>query len=145
MPVSNETRVRVDGLSKMSATLFPSSARDASRSTFSSSARSTSARSSAAVSSSPVRKWVGTMRVLSWNLYHGRDFPPDPALFTWRSRLFRVTERNATHAQVNRPLLREFGDVLDGIDWDIALLQEAPPLWFRALGRRTRSSGVRVL
>ena len=27
------------------------------------------------------------MRVLSWNLYHGRDFPPDPALFTLRSRL----------------------------------------------------------
>ena len=25
--------------------------------------------------------------VLSWNLFHGRDFPPDRALLTWRSRL----------------------------------------------------------
>jgi endonuclease/exonuclease/phosphatase family metal-dependent hydrolase len=85
------------------------------------------------------------MRVLSWNLYHGRDFPPDPALFTLRSRLLRTTERGATHAQVNRPLLDEFAAVLDGLPWDVALLQEAPPRWFRELGRRTRASGVRVL
>jgi endonuclease/exonuclease/phosphatase family metal-dependent hydrolase len=87
----------------------------------------------------------GQVRVLSWNLYHGRDFPPDPALFTWRSRLWRRTERNATHAQVNRPLLDEFAQVLDRLDWDVALLQEAPPRWFRELGKRTRASGVRVL
>jgi endonuclease/exonuclease/phosphatase family metal-dependent hydrolase len=85
------------------------------------------------------------MRVLSWNLYHGRDFPPDPALFTWRSRLLRTTERNATHAQVNRSLLDEFAAVLDGLEWHVALLQEAPPGWFRGLCLRTRSSGVRVL
>lgn len=85
------------------------------------------------------------MRVLTWNLYHGRDFPPDPALFTWRSRLLRVTERSATHAQVNRALLTEFGDLLDGLDWDVALLQEAPPRWFRRLAARTRSHGVCVL
>jgi endonuclease/exonuclease/phosphatase family metal-dependent hydrolase len=84
------------------------------------------------------------MRVLSWNLYHGRDFPPDPALFTLRSRLVGRSERNATHVQVNRPLLAEFAQVLDGLDWDVALLQEAPPRWFAELGRRTRSSGVLV-
>jgi endonuclease/exonuclease/phosphatase family metal-dependent hydrolase len=84
------------------------------------------------------------MRVLSWNLYHGRDFPPDPALFTWRSRLLRTTERGATHAQVNRVLLDEFARVLDRLEWDIALLQEAPPRWFRALCRRTRSHGTLV-
>ena len=87
----------------------------------------------------------GQVRVLSWNLYHGRDFPPDPALFTWRSRLFRLTERNATHVQVNRPLLDEFARVLDGLEWDVALLQEAPPRWFAELARRTRSNGLRVL
>jgi endonuclease/exonuclease/phosphatase family metal-dependent hydrolase len=84
------------------------------------------------------------MRVLSWNLYHGRDFPPDPALLTTRSRLLRVTERNASHAQVNRPLLPEFALLLDRWDWDVALLQEAPPRWFHALARRTRSSGALV-
>jgi endonuclease/exonuclease/phosphatase family metal-dependent hydrolase len=85
------------------------------------------------------------MRVLSWNLYHGRDFPPDAALFTWRSRLLRTTERNQTHVQVNRPLLNEFAGWLAASDWDVALLQEAPPRWFRELCGRTASSGARAL
>jgi endonuclease/exonuclease/phosphatase family metal-dependent hydrolase len=85
------------------------------------------------------------MRVLSWNLYHGRDRPPDPALFTLRSRLLKRTERNATHVQVNRPLREEFIRLLDGLDWEVALLQEAPPRWFDELLRRTGSVGVRAL
>jgi endonuclease/exonuclease/phosphatase family metal-dependent hydrolase len=85
------------------------------------------------------------MRVLSWNLYHGRDCPPDPALFTVRSRLLRVTERNATHAQVNRPLLDEFVRVMAALEWDVALLQEAPPRWFRALAVRLAASGALAL
>jgi endonuclease/exonuclease/phosphatase family metal-dependent hydrolase len=85
------------------------------------------------------------MRVLSWNLYHGRDFPPDKALFTLRSRLLRITERNTTHVQVNRPLRGEFTGWIADHEWDVAMLQETPPLWFRALGRRARSNGVRVL
>jgi len=85
------------------------------------------------------------MRVLSWNLYHGRDFPPDPALFTWRSRLLGKTELGATHVQVNRPLLDEFAGWLAERCWDIALLQEAPPRWFRALASRCRASGALVL
>ena len=85
------------------------------------------------------------MRVLSWNLYHGRDFPPDKALFTLRSRLLRVTERNDTHMQVNRVLRKEFAGWIADHEWDVAMLQETPPLWFRHLGRRARSNGVRVL
>jgi endonuclease/exonuclease/phosphatase family metal-dependent hydrolase len=85
------------------------------------------------------------MRVLSWNLYHGRDFPPDEALFTLRSRVLRVTERDETHVQVNRPLRDEFAGWIADHDWDVAMLQETPPLWFRALARRARSNGLRVL
>jgi endonuclease/exonuclease/phosphatase family metal-dependent hydrolase len=85
------------------------------------------------------------MRVLSWNLYHGRDFPPDPALLTTRSRVLRTTERNATHAQVNRPLLPEFAHWLDAHPWDVALLQEAPPRWYRPLLRRTGSASAIAL
>lgn len=73
------------------------------------------------------------VKALSWNLFHGRDFPPDPALFTWRSRLLRVTERNATHVQVNRDLLAEFARVLAEAEWDLALLQECPPRWWEPL------------
>jgi endonuclease/exonuclease/phosphatase family metal-dependent hydrolase len=46
---------------------------------------------------------------------------------------------------VNRPLLEEFAGVLDGLEWDVALLQEAPPRWFVELRRRTRAEGVRTL
>ena len=73
------------------------------------------------------------LTVLSWNLFHGRDFPPDPALFTWRSRLLGTSERNATHVQANRELLDEFAALLAGAEWDVALLQECPPRWWQAL------------
>lgn len=46
------------------------------------------------------------MRVLTWNLYHGRALPP-----------------------AGRSLEREFRDMLAGWEWDVALLQEVPPWW----------------
>lgn len=73
------------------------------------------------------------LRVLSWNLFHGRDFPPDPALRTWRSRILRIEERNRTHLQVNRDLIAEFASVLATSRWKVALLQECPPRWTKAL------------
>lgn len=73
------------------------------------------------------------IRALSWNLFHGRDFPPDPALFTWRSRLLRITEHNATHLQVNGDLFDEFAGVIAEATWDVALLQECPPRWAEPL------------
>jgi endonuclease/exonuclease/phosphatase family protein len=85
------------------------------------------------------------VRALSWNLFHGRDFPPDRALFTTRSRVFGVAERNATHVQLNRPLLDEFARVIAALDWEIALLQEAPPRWLRPLCRATGASGACAL
>lgn len=75
------------------------------------------------------------LAVISWNLFHGRDFPPDPALRTWRSRLLRISERNGTHVQVNRELLPELARVLAARDWDVALLQECPPRWHAPLAR----------
>jgi endonuclease/exonuclease/phosphatase family metal-dependent hydrolase len=50
------------------------------------------------------------LRVLTWNLYHGRAVPP-----------------------TDRPLLREFAAALAGWEWDVALLQECPPWWPAAL------------
>ena len=75
------------------------------------------------------------LTVLTWNLFHGRDFPPNPALRTWRSRLLRVSERDATHLQVNRELFDEFAGLLAGARWDLALLQESPPRWATGLAR----------
>ncbi len=61
------------------------------------------------------------MRVLTWNLYHGRAVPP-----------------------AGRDLLAEFAAALAGWDWDVALLQEVPPWWppvlARACGAQQRSA-----
>jgi endonuclease/exonuclease/phosphatase family metal-dependent hydrolase len=49
---------------------------------------------------------VSGLRVLTWNLYHGRTAPP-----SGRSRL------------------PDFAAALAGWEWDVALLQEVPPWW----------------
>lgn len=85
------------------------------------------------------------IRALTWNLFHGRDFPPDPALRTRRSRTWRLTERNETHAQVNRSLRRAFTDVIAAADWDVALLQEFPPRWARRLAEACNAEYHREL
>jgi len=75
------------------------------------------------------------IRALTWNLFHGRDFPPNPALLTCRSRLLRITESDGTYVQVNRDLEREFAAVIGAGDWNVALLQECPPRWWGSLAR----------
>lgn len=78
-----------------------------------------------------------TLRVFSWNLFHGRDAPPEPGLRTLRSRLNKRPERGETHIQLNRDLLPEFLAILQRGDraWDVALLQECPPRWAEPLSR----------
>jgi endonuclease/exonuclease/phosphatase family metal-dependent hydrolase len=88
---------------------------------------------------------VPNLTAIAWNLFHGRDFPPDPALFTWRSRLLRVSERNDTHVQVNRELLDEFAAMLAGAEWDVALLQETPPRFAAPLAEACHAEAHRVL
>jgi endonuclease/exonuclease/phosphatase family metal-dependent hydrolase len=70
------------------------------------------------------------LAVFSWNLFHGRDHPP---------------EGSAAHASVNRVLRDEFAAVLAGEAWDLALLQEAPPHWVRPLAAVAGASGASVL
>jgi endonuclease/exonuclease/phosphatase family metal-dependent hydrolase len=76
------------------------------------------------------------VRLLGWNLFHGRDFAPDPSLHRLRSRLLRRTEHGVTHAQVNTDLFEQFATVIGDAEWDVALLQECPPRWAEELGIR---------
>ena len=82
---------------------------------------------------------------MTWNLFHGRDFPPDPKLLSWRSRLLRITERGATHAQVNRPLRAEFAALIAAANWDVALFQESPPSWSTTLAGEAGAAAHRAL
>ena len=85
------------------------------------------------------------LTAICWNLFHGRDFPPDPALLSWRSRLLRIGERNGTHVQVNRELLPEFAGLLSAAAWDVALLQECPPRFAAPLARACGAESQRAL
>jgi endonuclease/exonuclease/phosphatase family metal-dependent hydrolase len=82
---------------------------------------------------------------VAWNLFHGRDFPPDPRLRSWRSRLLRLDERNETHVQVNRDLTAEFATLLADAAWDVALLQECPPRFAEPLAAACRAEWHRAL
>lgn len=82
---------------------------------------------------------------IAWNLFHGRDFPPDPGLRSWRSRLLRIDERNETHVQVNRDLTTEFATLLAATAWDVALLQECPPRFAEPLARACGAEWQRAL
>ena len=73
---------------------------------------------------------MATLTVLTWNLFHGRDDP---------------VEGSNEHASVNRALRDEFAVVLAREPWDIALLQEAPPHWLRALAQAAGAFGSSAL
>jgi endonuclease/exonuclease/phosphatase family metal-dependent hydrolase len=85
------------------------------------------------------------LRILCWNIYHGRDRPPDPALYTRRSRLWRKPEDNGTYLQVNQPLREEFTTTIAQAAWSLCLLQEAPPAWSRVLAKRSGAPACRAL
>jgi endonuclease/exonuclease/phosphatase family metal-dependent hydrolase len=67
-----------------------------------------------------------SLAVLGWNLFHGRDKPPEGGL------------------DVNRVLRDEFAQVIAREPWDVALLQEAPLHWLRPLCRVAGASGASV-
>jgi endonuclease/exonuclease/phosphatase family metal-dependent hydrolase len=61
------------------------------------------------------------VRALTWNLFHGRDLP------------VVVDYKRSLHA--------EFAALLSRFDWDVALLQEAPPRWFQELAFKSGAQG----
>jgi endonuclease/exonuclease/phosphatase family metal-dependent hydrolase len=63
-----------------------------------------------------------TLRVLTWNLFHGRSLPP-----------------------AGRSLRDDFAAVLAGWEWDVALLQEVPPWWSADLAARAGAQERTVL
>ena len=63
------------------------------------------------------------MRAVTWNLFHGRASPPAP----------------------QPSLLAEFVHELGSVEWDVALLQEAPPRWREALARELGSESAITL
>jgi endonuclease/exonuclease/phosphatase family metal-dependent hydrolase len=65
---------------------------------------------------------ISNLRVLTWNLFHGRSLPP-----------------------AGRSLRDDFAALLAGWEWDVALLQEVPPWWSAALAARAGAQERTVL
>jgi endonuclease/exonuclease/phosphatase family metal-dependent hydrolase len=85
------------------------------------------------------------VHVISWNIYHGRDAPPDRRLNTLRSLLLRREEDDGVFVQINRSLEQEFGALIAQAGWSVCLLQESPPRWARSLAQCSGAQAFRVL
>jgi endonuclease/exonuclease/phosphatase family metal-dependent hydrolase len=85
------------------------------------------------------------LTVLSWNIFHGRDAPPDPALLRTAWNLSATPLDNGTFLQVNQSLEHQFIETLAAADWSVCLLQEAPPAWTSPLARRCGADVFRGL
>ena len=83
--------------------------------------------------------------MLTWNLFHGRDRPPERGLYPLRTRLLGRPALGTRYAQVNRSLRAEFIEVLSRDPWDILLLQEAPPRWHAGFCRELGAGGAIAL
>src|SRR6478609_8489135 len=62
------------------------------------------------------------VRVLSWNLFHGRSVPP-----------------------AGEDLAERFAGLIAKWEWDVALLQEVPPWWPALFARRAEAEQRRAL
>jgi Endonuclease/Exonuclease/phosphatase family len=83
----------------------------------------------------------------TWNVFHGRDWPPEPELQVraqkgnWR----RGPIRGRDYEQVNWDLLDRFAALIDRVRWDVALFQEFPPSWRREMARACGAEAHRAL
>ena len=68
---------------------------------------------------------------MTWNLFHGRDWPPEPELQVraHKGNLRRGPRRGRRYEQANWDLFADFSHLIAGTVWDVALFQEFPPSW----------------
>jgi endonuclease/exonuclease/phosphatase family metal-dependent hydrolase len=84
---------------------------------------------------------------MTWNLFHGRDWPPEPELQVrgrkgnWR----RGPRLGKAYEQANWDLFDQFAELIDGADWEIALFQEFPPSWRDRMARACGAEAQRAL
>lgn len=83
------------------------------------------------------------LTAITWNVFHGRDWPPEPELQVgakkgnWR----RGPRYGEAYEQANWDLFDEFASMIKEVDWDVALFQEFPPSW---RGRMADACGAKA-
>jgi endonuclease/exonuclease/phosphatase (EEP) superfamily protein YafD len=75
------------------------------------------------------------LTAMTWNVFHGRDWPPEPALQVraHKGNFRRGPRLGEAYEQTNWDLFELFAAVIDGIGWDVAFFQEFPPSWKRRM------------
>jgi hypothetical protein len=68
---------------------------------------------------------------MTWNVFHGRDWPPEPELQVRarKGNCRRGPRLGKEYEQTNWDLFDRFASLIREIDWHIALFQEFPPAW----------------
>jgi endonuclease/exonuclease/phosphatase (EEP) superfamily protein YafD len=84
---------------------------------------------------------------MTWNLFHGRDWPPEPGLQVraHKGNFRRGPRRGEHYEQVNWDLFEEFASLIGEIDWEVALFQEFPPSWRDRMARACGAQPHRAL
>jgi Endonuclease/Exonuclease/phosphatase family len=87
------------------------------------------------------------IRALTWNVFHGRDWPPEPALQVraHKGNLRRGPRLGKAYEQVNWDLVEDFAALVKGVAWDVALFQEFPPSWKRLMAAACGAEPHRAL
>jgi endonuclease/exonuclease/phosphatase family metal-dependent hydrolase len=83
----------------------------------------------------------GTLRFVTWNLFHGRDGLPGLGA-TSRSTWLRRPEENGVHMHVNRKLTRAMARRIAAWEPDVCALQEVPTATIREIAGVTGMSAV---
>ncbi|MFL5906567.1 MAG: endonuclease/exonuclease/phosphatase family protein [Solirubrobacterales bacterium] len=87
------------------------------------------------------------LTAMTWNLFHGRDWPPEPDLQVrahkgnWR----HGPRRGERYEQVNWDLFDQFASLIAGVGWDVVLFQEFPPSWRDRMARACGAEAHRAL
>ena len=82
-----------------------------------------------------------TIRVITWNLFHGRDGLPGLGA-TRRSTWLRRPEDDGVHVHLNRKLTREMAQRIAAWDPDLCALQEVSPTAVREIAAATGMRAV---
>jgi endonuclease/exonuclease/phosphatase (EEP) superfamily protein YafD len=84
---------------------------------------------------------------MTWNVFHGRDWPPEPGLQVraHKGNCRRGPRLGKRYEQTNWDLFDEFSSLICEIDWDVALFQEFPPLWKRRIEAACGAEAHRAL
>jgi endonuclease/exonuclease/phosphatase (EEP) superfamily protein YafD len=87
------------------------------------------------------------LTAMTWNVFHGRDWPPEPVLQVraHKGNFRRGPRRGERYEQTNWDLFEQFASFIGGIAWDVVLFQEFPPSWRTRMAQACGAEAHRAL